>query len=446
MKQALQLRVGQQLTMTPQMQQAIRLLQMSAVELQAEVQEALESNLMLEAVEAEPESEPEPGWAPWPVAPAAPVAGLPDNQASEPPSLQGYLRWQLELTPFSAADARIALTLIEYIDDDGYLGASLDEIRAALPDGMDAGIDEIEAVLHRVQRFDPVGVGARSLAECLDVQLDQLDAATPGLALARRLVNGHLEELAGHRHEALAKKLGVGGAELETAVTLVRAQHPRPGAGLSSAPTEYVVPDVIAVRRNGCWQAELNPELQPKLRINPAYARLARDPAQSTADHACMREHLQEARWLLNSLQQRARTLLRVANFIINHQSAFLDHGDTAMKPLILREVAEALEMHESTVSRVTANKWMHTPRGVVEFRRFFSGQLNTADGGGASATAVRALIRRLVGEEDPRRPLSDNAVSARLAAMGYRVARRTVAKYREGMSIPPASGRRRAN
>lgn len=444
MKQALQLQLGQQLTMTPQLQQAIRLLQLSALDLQAEIREALESNLMLEAVEdEEPRS---PVWTPGPAHVPVAVPDGPEPQAGEQQTLKDYLHWQLELTPFTETDARIALMLIECIDDDGYLDATLDEVREALQGDVEAGIDEIEAVLHRIQRFDPVGTGARSPSECLDVQLAQLAATTPGLALARRLVNGHLEALAGHRPDALAADLGVSAGELERAVSLVQALHPRPGAGYSSTTaTEYVVPDVIVTRRNGRWCAELNPELQPRLRINPDYARLADDGTHTDGDHACLREHMQRARWLLKSLRQRAQTLTRVAGFIVEHQAGFFERGDPAMRPLILRDVATALDMHESTVSRVTANKWMHTPRGIVKFRHFFSGQLKD-NGVGKSATAVRAVMRELLDAENPSEPLSDNIIRERLAALGYRVARRTVAKYRDNMSIPPASERRRAD
>ncbi len=455
MKQALQLRIGQQLTMTPQMQQAIRLLQMSAVELKAEIQTALESNVMLEAVEddegaTEPEPEhdiQEPEWdAPeltldWSSAPAT-GGDATEWQAEAPEGLYGYLRWQIELTPFTDRDTQIAMTLLDYIGEDGYLEATVEEIQSALPDGNDAGLDEITAVLHRFQRFDPIGVGARTLSECLLVQLGEKPADTPGLAHARTIVNAHLDDLGGGRFDRIASACGVERAALEPAIELVRSLQPRPAAGITTPEPDYIIPDVLVTRRDGRWHVELNPELAPRLRINPYYQQLARD-GTSGDDRACLRDHLQDARFLLKSLRSRAQTLLQVATFIVGHQREYLEHGDIAMRPLVLREVAEALGMHESTISRVTTNKYLHTPRGVIEFRYFFSSQLGTADGSGTSATAARAQIRRLIAAENARQPLSDGRIAELLAQAGLRVARRTVAKYREGMSIPPANERK---
>ncbi len=433
--------------MTPQMQQAIRLLQMSAIELKAEIQAALESNLMLEQLEAESTTEApdedvdEPDWdvadeSHWSGASAMAPDPI-EFQAAEPVGLHQHLSWQLELTPFTLVDAAIATVIVDYIDDDGYLMADMAEIVAALPDGIGVvGEDEIEAVLHRIQRFDPVGVGARDLRECLRIQLGQLPADTPGLELAGAIVDERLEDLAAGRLDRSSDGVG-------EAVALLRTLDPRPGNAVARDDTEFVVPDVLVVKRGSGWAVELNPDLAPRLRINPYYAQLAKGPA-SDGDRACMRSHLQEARWFLKSLQNRAHTLQRVAEFIVEHQSACLEQGETAMKPLVLRDIADALEMHESTISRVTANKYMHTPRGVVEFRHFFSGQLGTADGAGTSATAVRARLRRLVASEDPRRPYSDGRLAELLAADGMKVARRTVAKYREAMSIPSATARRR--
>lgn len=460
MKPALQLRLGQQLSMTPQLQQAIRLLQMSAVELKAEIQTALESNLMLEQLEDDAPEEAgderatrdgddfvgtdwDPAEPTWSSTPAGGLADALEWQAAEPEGLREHLLWQLELTPFTPLDAAIAATIIDCIDEDGYLKASIADIASALLGETEAGDDEIEAVLHRIQQFDPVGVGARDLRECLQVQLGQLPPGTSGLTLAGRIVDGNLDDLAAGRLDTLRTCLSADAAALDDAIALVRNLNPRPGSSVAADDTQFVVPDVLVVRRDDRWAVELNPDLAPRLRINPYYAELARKPA-SADDGACMRSHLQEARWFLKSLQNRAQTLLRVATFIVEHQLAWLDQGDTAMKPLVLRDVAEALEMHESTISRVTANKYLHTPRGVFEFRHFFSGQLGTTDGG-TSATAVRAQIRRLLADEDPLKPLSDGRIAELLADRGMRVARRTVAKYREGMSIPPAATRRRA-
>ena len=455
MKQALQLRIGQQLTMTPQMQQAIRLLQMSAVELKAEIQTALESNVMLEAVEdddgaAEPTPEhdvQEPEWdAPeltldWSSAPAAGGDAV-EWQAEAPEGLYGYLRWQIELTPFTERDAQIAMTLLDYIGEDGYLEATIEEIQSALPAGTDAGLDEITAVLHRFQRFDPIGVGARTLSECLLVQLSEKPANTAGLELARAIVEAHLDDLGGGRVDRIASACGVARDALDAAIALVRSLQPRPAAGIATAEPEFIIPDVLVTRRDGRWHVELNPELAPRLRINPYYQQLARD-GTSGDDRACLRDHLQDARFLLKSLRSRAQTLLQVATFIVGHQREYLEHGDIAMRPLVLREVAEALGMHESTISRVTTNKYLHTPRGIIEFRHFFSSQLGTADGHGTSATAARAQIRRLIAAENARQPLSDGRIAELLAQAGLRVARRTVAKYREAMSIPPANERK---
>ena len=456
MKQALQLRIGQQLSMTPQMQQAIRLLQMSAVELRAEIQTALESNVMLEAVEDELVVETDtlddvsdvewegPDYTlDWSSEPGGSGGADPAEwQQAVPEGLHEYLLWQIELTPFTDTDARIALTILDSIGDDGYLEASLDEIAAALPADCTAGPDEIQAVLHRFQRFDPVGVGARDLRECLLVQLGEKPADTPGLALAREVVAAHLDELGAGRFDRIAAACGVDDAALGPAIGLVRSLRPRPAVERADSDADFIVPDVLVTRRDGRWRVELNPETMPRLRINPYYQSLARD-GTSGDDRACLREHLQDARFLLKSLRSRAQTLTRVADFIVRHQQDWLEHGDVAMRPLVLREVADALGMHESTISRVTSNKYLHTPRGVVEFRRFFSGQLGTADGSGASTTAARAQIRRLVADEDPRDPLSDARIAEALTRLGLRVARRTVAKYREAMQIPPASERK---
>ena len=459
MKQALQLRIGQQLTMTPQMQQAIRLLQMSAVELKAEIQTALESNVMLEAVEDEDTAAgaddaivdvDEPEWeAPeaaldWSSEPAGGGTGgdAAEWQAAEPESLFDYLRWQIELTPFTETDATIALTILDSIGEDGYLHASLEDLHAALPDELAAGADEIEAVLHRFQRLDPLGVGARDLPECLAVQLGALPDDTPGLDVARRIVAAHLDDLATGCLDAIAAACGVDRDALAAGAALVRSLQPRPAAGIASIATEFVIPDVFVTRRDGRWHVELNPDLAPRLRINPYYQQLARSGTTGD-DRACLRDHLQDARFLLKSLRSRAQTLLQVATFIVGHQRGYLEHGDVAMRPLVLREVADALGMHESTISRVTTNKYLHTPRGVIEFRYFFSSQLATADGVGTSATAARAQIRRLIADEDTANPLSDARIAELLEARGLRVARRTVAKYREALSIPPANERK---
>ena len=361
-------------------------------------------------------------------------------QTAAPEGLQEYLRWQIELTPFTEPDLRIALTLLDSIDDDGYLHVSLEEIQQALLPELDASLDEIEAVLHRVQLFDPVGVGARSLAECLQLQLGQFPERTAAVDCAERIVSEHLETLGQGDLKRIAKSLQVAADLVEQAADVIRSLNPRPGTQAAADDVGYIVPDVLVSRRDGRWIVELNPELAPRLRINPYYAELAKIESDAQ-DQACMRSHLQEARWLLRSLRTRADTLLQVATFIVRHQLEWLDQGDTAMRPLVLREVAEALEMHESTVSRATASKYMHTPRGVFDFRHFFSTGL--AAGNATSATAIRAQIKRLIAAEDRTKPLSDGRIAGILADMGLEVARRTVAKYRESMSIPATSDRR---
>jgi RNA polymerase sigma-54 factor len=450
MKQVLQLRQGQQLTMTPQMQQAIRLLQIPAAELKAEIQDALESNVMLELEEEEGEvtvtpREAEPYWdgpgSDWARASPSPGPGAASDewQAPEPTTLYDHLHWQLDLTPFGPVDRAIAEVLIDGIDDDGYLHAELADLRAALPRDMEVTDGDMEAVLHRIQHFDPVGVGARTLAECLSIQLAQLQSG-PVTDLAIRIADDHLEDLASGKSDKLPSVLDEDADTVEEAIELIRSLNPRPGTGLASADSGYTLPDVVVMRDGGEWSVELNPELLPKLRINPYYEQLA-TTRNDAEERACLKGHLQEARWLLRNLRTRADTLVLVADFIVRHQREWLLHGDTAMKPLILRDVSEALDLHESTVSRATAGKYLLTPRGMFEFRHFFSNELNP--GSGASATAVRAQIRRLIDGEEPGKPLSDSRIATLLSEMGLQVARRTVAKYRESMAIPATPERR---
>lgn len=501
MKQSIQLRLGQQLTMTPQLQQAIRLLQLSTVELQLEIQQALESNLMLEAVEdgedeagADAEADAGPdgaetapaagadegidpgGEGPGELeAPAATTESIPDElpvdsgwedvydnawlpasgddgeerevteiRGSTAETLRDHLLWQLNLTPFSETDAAIALAIIDAIDDDGYLSAPLEDICQGLAPELEVEAAEVEAVLHRIQRFDPVGVGARDLRECLLVQLAQLPAETPWRDEAIRLVDEHLNLLAGHDYAQLRRKLRLDETGLREVVELIRSLNPRPGSALPGPEPEYIVPDVFVRKQRGTWRVELNPEALPRLRINPRYAALVRR-ADSSEENAYLRSHLQEARWFLKSLQSRNETLLKVATCIVERQRAFLEYGEEAMKPMVLRDVAEAVGMHESTISRVTTQKYMHTPRGIYEFKYFFSSHVGTTDGGECSATAIRAMIRRLIAAEDPRKPLSDSKIAQLLHEReGVNVARRTVAKYREAMAIPPSNERRR--
>jgi RNA polymerase sigma-54 factor len=470
MKPSLQLRIGQQLTMTPQLQQAIRLLQLPTVELQAQVLEALETNVMLEAeeeFEATWSTETLPGAASradddggaaestveigddWTEPSAAesesPWSGSGDGELELPDesgrTLQEHLAWQLELAHLAPEALAIGRAIVDAVNDDGYLTESLEAIAAAVRDEVRTDAAGVGRVLAIVQQFDPAGVAARSVAECIELQLAQLDPATPGLATARALAHRHLELVAGRELGRLERELHVTGEELDVALALVRSCHPRPGAAFQALRTEYVVPDVYARRTPQGWLVELNPAALPRVRLNEGYAgMITRAP-----DHAVLRTQLQEARWLLRSLEIRNDTMLRVARTIVERQQAFLDRGEESMQPMILKDVADAVGMHESTISRVTTGKYLHTPRGVFEFRFFFSSQVAADGGTGVSSTAIRAKIRRLVAEEPPGKPLSDQRIVELLAADGVQVARRTVAKYREALGIAPSSERRQS-
>jgi RNA polymerase sigma-54 factor len=478
LKPSLQLKLSQQLTMTPQLQQAIRLLQLPVMELQTQIQTALDENVMLEVEETEtpaedgeaaessasesddPEdftdAEPEPE-----VAVAAPESDWEDTQktgpseapkSSEPrttveyadrseETLRDHLLWQLELENLDARTTAIGQAIIDAINDDGYLTDDADTIRATLAPDVLVSIEDIENVLLTlVQQFDPVGVGARSVSECVQLQLGQLSAETPGLELARRIAAEHLPLVAEHQYGVLKRLLRASDSDIEAAIALVRACQPRPGANVFTAPPEYVVPDVFVRRHEGQWVVELNNSMSPQLRVNQLYAgSLGRGE-----EYDALKAQLQEARWLIRSLEIRNETLLKVALTIVQRQTEFLEQGEEYMRPMVLRDVAETIEMHESTVSRVTTNKYMHTPRGVFEFRFFFSSHV-AGETGDQSSTAVRAKIRKLVGAEDPEKPLSDSQIAQMLSDGGVTVARRTVAKYREAMKIPSSSDRKRS-
>jgi RNA polymerase sigma-54 factor len=486
LKTSLQLRLGQQLKMTPQLQQAIRLLQMPALELQAHLRELLETNVMLEAEEdteatesfealgaapneidvppgegedgpqaaageeerAAPEVEIiEDGWQEASAAPGeTPWQGEDEDRQQEftderGESLHEHLLWQLEMSRLDPRQVAIGRAIIDAINDDGYLIEPFDAIAATLKPEIEAGEDEIAAMLEVVQGFDPLGVGARNVAECVSLQLAALQPDIPGRDTALAIAASHLELVAGREMGALKRALKVSDEELEQALALVRSCHPRPGSQISSAAPEYVVPDVFVRRRTDGWTVEINSATLPRVRVNESYASLI----GRASSHATMRAQLQEARWLLKSLEIRHETLLKVARSIVERQHEFLEHGEEYMRPMILRDIAEAIGMHESTVSRVTSGKYMHTPRGVFELRYFFSSQVEGADGSGTSSTAIRAKIRKLIRDEPPNAPLSDSRIAEILSREGIPVARRTVAKYRESMGIAPSNERKRA-
>jgi RNA polymerase sigma-54 factor len=486
MKQSIQLRIGQQLTMTPQLQQAIRLLQLSTLELHTEIQNALDSNPMLEGdLEGESQDARETGEldrsqesvsvdvdAPLTTERAEtmpdelPVdsnwddifdTGATSYSASgadeqrdgyeavtvSSGDLQDHLTWQLELTNLSETDRLIATTLIDAINDDGYLTQDLAEIQRNLSGENEIGLDEVEAVLHCIQQFDPVGVGARNLGECLILQLEQFDPGTHWLKEAGILIRDHLNLLGSHDYNTLMRRMRLTRDDLQHIIHLIQSLNPRPGSQFSAMEPEYIIPDVYVTRNEGRWQVELNTESIPKLRINAFYANMVKRANNST-DNTYLKNNLQEARWFLKSLQSRHETLLKVANSIVARQRAFFDYGEEAMKPMVLRSIAEEVEMHESTISRVTTRKYMHTPRGIYEFKYFFSSHVSTEAGGECSATAIRAIIKKLVAAENPAKPLSDSQMAKLLAEQGIQVARRTIAKYRESLSIAPSNERKR--
>ncbi len=480
LKPSLQLRVGQSLSMTPQLQQAIKLLQLSSLELQQEIQQIFETNPMLErdeesalsnqeaAEETEDASSNVPAeqditttkeqisdelpidsnWEDiyqasniYSEAPQEPSRDVYENESGASNSLQQHLLQQIDLINLSDVDRVIGITLIDEIDNNGYLTDSVENIHQGLVETF-AELDEVEAVLHLIQHLDPIGTGAKDLSDCLEIQLRILPSDTPYLEQAVGVVKNYIEVLGSHNTKLIQRRMDLSEAELQTTIELIQSLNPRPGAQISSISTEYVVPDVFVVRRSNSWRVELNTDSAPKLRINNTYADLIKR-ADSSIDNNYIRTQLQEARWFIKSLHSRNETLLRVATSIIEHQRKFLDYGPEAMKPLVLRNIAEELELHESTVSRVTTNKYMHTPRGIFEFKYFFSSHVGTSDGGVCSATAIRAMIKKLIEEENNAKPLSDSKISNLLDEKGINVARRTVAKYREALSIPPSNERK---
>jgi len=458
LKPSLQLKLGQTLTMTPQLQQAIRLLQLPILDLNAEIQEALEENIMLEMEDlpelpktsAESTAEVEAikaddlwqsraaertldsGWN----GEGRPISEFADESRQ---TLREHLLWQLEMEQFSPREVVIGEAIIDSINDDGYLTADLEEIAASLDEKSGILDSEIERTLTKIQRLDPIGVGARSISECIILQLSQLEWKTPGLQLAISIAGDHLDLVASRDYGELRRGLRVTEEDLHEALALVRGCNPKPGLAVSPPSAEYVIPDVFVRKIDNRWQVEISPTGVPRLSVNQQYARLLR----GSSEHAVLKSQLQEARWLIRSLEIRNETLLKVATSIVARQTEFLEHGDESMKPMVLRDIAEEIAMHESTISRVTTNKYMHTPRGVFEFKYFFSSHLSSASGEDQSSTSVRAKIRKLIGAENPKKPLSDNKITNLLKDDGISVARRTVAKYREAMNIPSSSDRR---
>lgn len=485
MKPSLQLKLGQQLAMTPQLQQAIRLLQLSTLDLQQEIQEALDSNPLLDVeepgdelssvesltnsheekdnsadiLEIEPqdsseliekseisaELEIDTTWDDVYSANTGSTGialddDMPVYQGETTQTLQDYLLWQLDLTPFSENDRSIALALIDAIDDYGYLTVSLEDIQENFH-SEEIELDEIEAVRKRIQQFDPLGVASLNLQDCLLLQLATYPADTPWLDSAKQILANHIDQLGNRDYKVILKETKLKEEDLREVLQLIQQLDPRPGSRIASEHAEYVIPDVSVYKEHGKWIVTINPDSVPKLKVNQQYANLGRG---NSADSNYIRTNLQEAKWLIKSLESRNETLLKVAKCIVEHQRDFFEYGEEAMKPMVLNDVALAVEMHESTISRVTTQKYMHTPRGIFELKYFFSSHVSTDNGGECSSTAIRALIKKLVAAETPAKPLSDSKIAALLADQGIQVARRTIAKYRESLGIAPSSQRKR--
>ena len=464
MKPSLQFRLSQHLTLTPQLQQSIRLLQLSTVELNQEIDRLLMENPALEREDAESgdheappatpissstsaPSEPSPVETDWSADIASTWRGAPDDEEDgdrsfatpDTPTLRDHLLSQLSLTKLDERDRAFVMVLIDALDEDGYLTQPLEEIAALLPAEAEAGMEELTIALRHLQHFEPAGVGARSPGECLCLQLSILpdDAVR---RLAHDIAQRHLDLLASRDYTRLKSATGATEDTLRAAQRLIQTLNPRPGASFAKIEARYVIPDVIVRKTRNVWRASLNPDAMPRLRINRLYAELA---AGARAGGAGISSQLQEARWLIKNVQQRFDTILRVSQAIVERQRHFLEHGEVAMRPLVLREIAQALSLHESTISRVTTQKYMATPRGTFELKYFFGSHVATEAGGAASSTAIRALIKQLVSAEDAKAPLSDARISQILGEQGIVVARRTIAKYRESLQIPPVNQRK---
>ncbi len=498
LRQGLDIRIGQTLSMTPQLQQAIRLLQLSSIELQEEIQQALEENPPLQlaedsganseerlsdsftqselpasSLENPQESDQELNLlgeldtsssmdsdipedlnldAAWDDVYDSSTGGshqesdsdnqsFLENQASFSEDLQEHLLWQITMSQLSDIDKRIALTIVQSLDEAGYLCESIEDILASLIDELPIELEDVASVLKYIQHLDPLGVAARNLRECLLIQLYRQPASIIQ-KLAVSLVEKHLDLLEKRDYKEIQKRLKINQDTFEATITLLRTLQPKPGNAFSDTTTDYITPDVFVHKARNTWIVSLNQRVTPELQINQMYADLIGQVKTSTDSHY-LKNNLQQARWLIRSLESRNTTILNVAKAIVERQSAFMQYGEQAMKPMILRDIAEELEMHESTISRVTTNKYMYTPRGIFEFKYFFSSQLDTDTGSSCSSTAIRAMIKQLIAKEDARSPLSDSGLTQLLKEQGINVARRTVTKYREAMSIPSSHERK---
>jgi RNA polymerase sigma-54 factor len=471
MKPSLQLKLSQHLALTPQLQQSIRLLQLSTLELEQELEKYLLENPLLERDEEtySPLSAPEPPAAAKDEEKKseeepATASGDEESWLGEPESDSGYsnssgsfddddgdfhdvqaattslrehLSWQLGLMGLPARDRTLVQCLIDALDDDGYLTQSLEDLAESLPAELEIGFDELKIALRHLQNFDPTGVGARDARECLVLQLNALPQdGTRDLALS--IVSEHLDLLAGRDFARLKRLTGRDDEQLREAQLLIRGLDPRPGARFAVLDARYITPDVVVRKLRGQWAVSVNGDAYPRLRVNSLYAQIL-----SRQRGSGLSGQLQEARWLIKNVQQRFDTILRVAQAIVDRQRQFFEHGEVAMRPMVLREIADALGLHESTVSRVTTQKYMATPRGIFELKYFFGSHVATEVGGACSATAIRALIKQLVGAENAKKPLSDSQIADMLGQQGIVVARRTIAKYRESLGIPPVKLRK---
>ncbi len=521
MKQSLQLKISQSLTMTPQLQQAIKLLQLSSLDLEAEIQDVLEANPLLEVEQPaeDPQTESQQRdkrvseensfdessvpvakedrktsenieketidsemvadtqWEDWGYVSQGHGNKNFDNDSFEyqgetSDSLRDQLLWQINMSTLSETDRAIAAILIDSIDESGFMTANIQDIADLInqelneahdlaqeklsdltqnsqkkesveEDQLHIHIKEIEAVLHYIQSFEPAGIAARDLQECLLIQLKRKAKEHPAYELAEQVLSNEFEQLASRNYRQIIKNLGLSESRLKGAIELIQSLDPRPGNQISQNNAQYIKPDVYVKKdAKGQWVVSLNPDSTPKLRINETYAKLIKR-ADNSKDNQFLKDNFHDAKWFIKSLQSRNETLLKVASSIVEKQTGFLDYGEEAMKPLVLHDIAEEVEMHESTISRVTTQKYMHTPKGIFELKYFFSSHVGTSSGGECSSTAIRAVIKKLVAAENQAKPLSDSKIAAMLKDQGIKVARRTVAKYRESLAIPPSNERK---